>query len=42
MVYSQLVGDEDADDLIEYIFTAHPKINCLHARNAASFAKLNG
>jgi hypothetical protein len=34
MVFTKLVGDEDADLLIEKIFTAESRIAYLHARNA--------
>lgn len=34
MVFTQLVGDADVDDLIEEIFHHHPRIHYLHARNA--------
>jgi len=34
MVFTQLVGDDDIDMLIEKIFDEHPKIEYLHARNA--------
>jgi Protein of unknown function (DUF1203) len=34
MVYTRLVGDNDIDELIERIFSKHPEIEYLHARNA--------
>ncbi|MDR3694250.1 DUF1203 domain-containing protein [Mucilaginibacter sp.] len=34
MVFTQLVGDTDADDLICAVFDAHPEVEYLHARNA--------
>lgn len=34
MVFTQLVGDADVDDLIEQIFGQHPEVDYLHARNA--------
>ncbi len=34
MVFTQLVGDDDVDQLIPAIFDAHPGILYLHARNA--------
>jgi len=34
MVFTQLVGDDDIDILIEKIFDEQPKIEYLHARNA--------
>jgi hypothetical protein len=34
MVFTQLVGDDDVDDLIPAIFEQHPNIEYLHARNA--------
>jgi Protein of unknown function (DUF1203) len=34
MVYTQLVGDDDAEDLIEQIFDTHPEVDYLHARNS--------
>ncbi len=36
MVFSQLVGEYDVEDLIEQIFDTHPGINYLHARNSAA------
>ena len=34
MVYSRLVGDDDADLLIQQIFKEQPAVDYLHARNA--------
>jgi hypothetical protein len=34
MVFTQLVGDDDVDELIPNIFEQHPDIEYLHARNA--------
>jgi hypothetical protein len=34
MVFTQLVGDHDVDELISKIFEQDPKIDFLHARNA--------
>jgi len=34
MVFTQLVGDDDVDVLIEKIFDANPKIEYLHVRNS--------
>ena len=34
MVFTQLVGDNDIDILIQQIFNDHPEIEYLHARNA--------
>jgi hypothetical protein len=34
MVFTQLVGDDDVDDLIVRVFDENPNINYLHARNA--------
>ena len=34
MVFTQLVGDDDVDLLIEKIFDEHPKIEYLHVRNS--------
>lgn len=34
MVFTKLVGDDDVDELIPKIFTAHPEVEYLHARNA--------
>jgi hypothetical protein len=34
MVFTQLVGDDDVDLLIQKIFDEHPKIDYLHARNS--------
>jgi hypothetical protein len=34
MVYTEMVGDKDVDDLIGEIFDAHPEVEYLHARNA--------
>lgn len=34
MVCTQLVGDQDVDELIREIFEAHPQVAYLHARNA--------
>jgi len=34
MVYTKLVGDKDADELIVYIFDNHPEVEYLHARSA--------
>jgi hypothetical protein len=34
MVFTQLVGDNDVDILIQTVFTANPEIAYLHARNA--------
>ena len=34
MVYSRLVGDDDADLLIQQIFEEQPAVDYLHARNA--------
>ena len=34
MVYTQLVGDADVDELITKIFYEHPNIAYLHARSA--------
>ncbi len=36
MVYSQLVGEADVEDLIEAVFAAQSSIHYLHARNAAA------
>ena len=36
MVFSQLVGDDDVDELIDEIFDQNPSIAYLHARNAAA------
>lgn len=34
MVFTQLVGDDDVDELIPEIFEQHPGVEYLHARNA--------
>ena len=34
MVYTRLVGEDDVDELITKIFTRHPEVEYLHARNA--------
>ena len=34
MVYTRLVGDDDVDELIARIFSRHPEVEYLHARNA--------
>ena len=34
MIYTQLVGDNDVDVLIQTIFDEQPKVEYLHARNA--------
>lgn len=34
MVYTQLVGDADVDEMIADIFDHHPEVEFLHARNA--------
>jgi len=34
MVFTQLVGDDDVDELIPAIFNAHPEVAYLHVRNA--------
>ena len=34
MVFTQLVGDDDVDLLIEKIFDENPKIEYLHVRNS--------
>lgn len=34
MIFAQLVGDDDVDELIVKIFNDHPAIAFLHARNA--------
>ena len=34
MVFTQLVGDKDVDQLIGQVFEQHPKVAYLHARNA--------
>ncbi len=34
MVFTQLVGDDDVDLLIEKIFDEHPKVEYLHVRNS--------
>ena len=34
MVFTQLVGDNDVDILIEKIFDEHPKVEYLHVRNS--------
>lgn len=34
MVFTQLVGDDDVDELIGEIFDAHPEVEYLHARSA--------
>lgn len=34
MVYTELVGEKDVDELIRSIFDAIPKVDYLHARNA--------
>ncbi|MEO7924697.1 MAG: DUF1203 domain-containing protein [Chitinophagaceae bacterium] len=36
MVYTKLTGDADIDELITKIFTNHPEVEFLHARNAAA------
>lgn len=36
MVFTQLVGDDDVDALINIIFDKHPEVEYLHARNAAA------
>jgi len=36
MLYTQLAGDDDIDELINTIFNKHPEIDILHARNAAA------
>ena len=34
MVFSELVGDQDVDAMIERVFTEEPDVEYLHARNA--------
>lgn len=34
MVYTKLVGDADVDELINEVFSTHPHVAYLHARNA--------
>ena len=34
MVFTQLVGENDVDELIDDIFDNHPEVSYLHARNA--------
>jgi len=34
MIYTQLVGEADIDELIATAFDEHPEIACLHARSA--------
>ncbi len=34
MVYTELVGNKDVDDLIVQIFTSHPEVDYLHVRSA--------
>lgn len=34
MVYTQLVGDKDVDELIEQVLEENPRVHYLHARNA--------
>jgi hypothetical protein len=34
MIFTQLVGDDDVDELIERIFIQRPEVAYLHARNA--------
>ena len=34
MVFTQLVGDDDVEELIEKIFNKHPEVLYLHARSA--------
>jgi hypothetical protein len=34
MIFTQLVGDADADDMIEEVLDQNPGIAYLHARNA--------
>ena len=34
MVFAELVGDRDVDEMIEQVFDEHPGIAYLHARNA--------
>ena len=34
MAFTQLVGDDDVDELIVKIFVEHPRVAYLHARNA--------
>ena len=34
MVYTSLVGDNDVDELIPAIFSKHPEVEYMHARNA--------
>src|SRR5829696_2469805 len=34
MVFSELVGDRDVDEMIAGVFDGHPDIEYLHARNA--------
>jgi hypothetical protein len=34
MVFTQLVGDNDVDELIGTIFDNHSEVSYLHARNA--------
>jgi hypothetical protein len=36
MVFTQLVGDDDVDELIEEIFDKHSNVEYLHARSAAA------
>jgi len=34
MIFTQLVGDDDVDELIVKIFAGHPAVEYLHARNS--------
>jgi hypothetical protein len=34
MVFTQMVGDKDVDEMIKEIFNEHPEIDYLHARNS--------
>ncbi len=36
MVYTRQAGDKDVDELIVSIFSRHPEVEYLHARNAAA------
>jgi hypothetical protein len=34
MVFSELVGDQDVDEMIARVFDQEPEVEFLHARNA--------
>ena len=34
MVYTEQVGDQDADQRIEHVFNTHPEVDFLHVRNS--------